>query len=64
MSAWFWNAKQESRRGLRIMQELFGIDGPVREQLSEDDLDRIERKHHPAFDYLRGGWPAAKTASD
>jgi pimeloyl-ACP methyl ester carboxylesterase len=64
MAAWLWNAKQASHRGLQIMQELFGIDGPVREHLSEDDLDRIERKQHPAVDYLRGGWPGRKGSSD
>jgi len=51
-------------RGLQIMQELFGIDGPWRERLSEEDLDQIERKRHPVFDYLRGGWPNAKASSD
>jgi 3-oxoadipate enol-lactonase len=63
MAAWLWNARQESQRGLRIMQELFGIDGPVREQLSEEDLHQIERKGHPAFDYLRAGWTSEKAAS-
>jgi pimeloyl-ACP methyl ester carboxylesterase len=44
--------KTESRRGLLIMQELFGIDGSVRELLSDDDLERVEQKNHPAIDYL------------
>jgi pimeloyl-ACP methyl ester carboxylesterase len=57
MAAWLWNAKQESRRGLLIMQDLFGIDGPLREQLTDDDLERIERKNHPAIDYLKAGYP-------
>jgi pimeloyl-ACP methyl ester carboxylesterase len=64
MAAWLWNAKRESQRGLHMMQQLFGIDGPVREQLSEEDLDRVERKGHPAIQYLRGGWPTEKASSD
>jgi pimeloyl-ACP methyl ester carboxylesterase len=44
--AWLWNAKVESRRGLKIIQEWLGIEGPVREQLEEADLQAMQ-KHRP-----------------
>jgi pimeloyl-ACP methyl ester carboxylesterase len=46
MDAWLWNAKVESRRGLKMIQEWLGIEGPVREQLEEADLQAMQ-KHRP-----------------
>jgi hypothetical protein len=46
MSAWLWNAKARSQRGLVVMQDHFGIEQPVREQLTENDLERVEQKRH------------------
>jgi pimeloyl-ACP methyl ester carboxylesterase len=46
MDAWLWNAKAESRRGLQIIQEWFGIEGPVREHLAESELQAIQQ-HRP-----------------
>ena len=45
------------------MQEAFGLDGPVREQLTDEDLERIQRTSHPGFDYLKAGYPSER-ASD
>jgi len=57
MDAWLWNAKQESQRGLLLMQEGFGLVGPVREQLTDEDLEQIERTNHMAIGILKGGYP-------
>ncbi len=63
MDAWLWNAKQESQRGLALMQELFGLDGPVRDQLTDDDLARIEQVNHPAIGFLQSGYPEGSTSN-
>jgi pimeloyl-ACP methyl ester carboxylesterase len=57
MSAWLWNAKAVSKRGLVLMQDFFGIEQPVREQLTEHDLEGVENKHSPAIQYLQEGYP-------
>jgi pimeloyl-ACP methyl ester carboxylesterase len=55
MAAWLWNAKEESRRGLLIMQDILGLDGPLREQLTDQDLELVEQKRSwLIFDYFQG----------
>jgi pimeloyl-ACP methyl ester carboxylesterase len=63
MAAWLWNAKQESRRGLLLMQDGLGLDARPRERLTDEDLEAIERRNHPAIEYLRSGYPAGERAA-
>jgi len=60
MSAWLWNARERSQRGLVVMQDHFGIEPPVREQLTEADLERVEQKQSEGIRYLQQGYPDDK----
>jgi pimeloyl-ACP methyl ester carboxylesterase len=39
------------------MQDHFGIEQPVREQLTDEDLERVEQKRSEGIQYLQEGYP-------
>jgi pimeloyl-ACP methyl ester carboxylesterase len=61
MAAWLWNAKAESRRGMLIMQDVLGLPGPLRSELTDQDVELIEHKKSSlVFDYFQAGHQLVK----
>ena len=48
MDAWLWNAKEASYRGMMRLQKIWGLEGSLRAQLTDDDLAQFE-KHVPQY---------------
>jgi pimeloyl-ACP methyl ester carboxylesterase len=54
IAAWLWNAKEEARRGMLVVQDVLGLPGPLRMQLTDQDLELIERSQSwLVFDYFQ-----------
>jgi pimeloyl-ACP methyl ester carboxylesterase len=54
MAAWLWNAKEEPRRGMLVVQDVLGLDGPLRVQpawisLTEHGATELQRITTPSL---------------